>query len=174
MADGSQPMHRMHRFSPGPDTQRQFRDALGQFGTGVTIVTAMTAAGPIGMTANSFSSVSMDPALVLWCPAKSSGRYKHFAEAKHFAIHVMGSDHESLALAFAQSGKAFGGLQVEISEQGVPLLNECLARFECDMHALHDAGDHVIAVGLVTRAAIRTGQALIFCQGDFGKFEKGA
>ncbi len=174
MADGAMPIPRLSLFAPGPDTQRQFRDALGQFGTGVTVVTTMTATGPIGMTANSFSSVSMDPPLVLWCPARSSNRYRYFAESRHYAIHVLGVEQEELALAFARSGHAFDGLEMQISATGVPLLDACTARFECEAHALHDAGDHAIAVGRVTRAAVRTGKALVFCQGDFGTFDKGA
>ncbi|NJN05980.1 MAG: flavin reductase family protein, partial [Rhodobacteraceae bacterium] len=94
----------------------------------------------------------------------------------HFIMydHVLGAEQEDLALAFARSGRAFDGLEMQISADGVPLLDACTARFECKAHALHDAGDHAIAVGLVTRAAVRKGKALVFCQGDFGTFDKGA
>ena len=81
MADGTRTMAQLNSFVAGPDTHRQLRTAFGQFGTGVTVITAQTPDGPIGMTANSFSSVSLDPALVLWCPAKASSRYAHFIAA---------------------------------------------------------------------------------------------
>jgi flavin reductase (DIM6/NTAB) family NADH-FMN oxidoreductase RutF len=174
MADGSMHMTQMRAFAPGPASHRAFRDALGRFATGVTIVTARTPDGLIGMTANSFASVSMDPPLVMWCPAKSSHRYGPFVDARHFAIHVMGADHEAQAMAFARSGQAFDGLDMELNDHGVPLLNACLARFECAMHQVHDAGDHAIVVGRVTGAAVREGSTLVFCQGQFGTFDKGA
>ncbi|MBW4710693.1 flavin reductase family protein [Roseobacter sp. YSTF-M11] len=164
----------MRQFMPGAETQRQFRDALGQFTTGVTVVTAQTAQGPIGMTANSFSSISMDPPLVMWSPAKSSSRYAHFAAAKHFAIHVMASEHEEIAMGFARSAQAFDGLDVQLNAQGVPLLGDCLARFECSTYQIHDAGDHAIVLGRVLSAASREGEALIFCQGRFRAFDKKA
>ncbi len=174
MADGTAHMAQMRSFIPGPETQRQFRDALGQFSTGVTVVTAQTAQGPIGMTANSFSSISMDPPLVMWSPAKSSSRYAYFTQAQHFAIHVMAAEQEDIALGFARSGQAFDGLAVDINAQGVPLLNDCLARFECSTHEIHDAGDHAIVLGRVLSAASREGDALTFCQGRFRAFDKEA
>jgi flavin reductase (DIM6/NTAB) family NADH-FMN oxidoreductase RutF len=154
-------------FAPDAGTQRMFRDCLGRFASGVTIVTARTSAGFIGMTANSFSSVSMEPPLVLWCPAKSSSRYAAFARAAHFAIHVLRADQEDVAWAFAKSGAAFGGLHVQENAQGVPILSDCLARFECATHQMHDAGDHTIMVGRVCHAASGVGEPLIFSQGRF-------
>lgn len=174
MADGTRQMAKLNSFVPGPDTQLQLRAAFGQFGTGVTVVTAQTADGPIGMTANSFSSVSLDPALVLWCPAKSSSRYPHFAAATDFAIHLMGAEHEDIAMGFAKSAHAFDGLDVTHNAHGVPLLGDCLARFECSTHQIHDAGDHAIVVGRVRSAAFREGDALIFCQGRFRRFDNPA
>ncbi|WP_405363213.1 flavin reductase family protein [Roseobacter sp.] len=174
MADGTLQMAQMHGFTPGPDTQRQFRDALGQFSTGVTVVTVQAAQGPVGMTANSFSSISMDPPLVMWSPAKSSSRYAAFLQAEHFAVHVMGAEHEDIVMGFARSGQAFDGLDLELNVHGVPLLNDCLARFECSTHQVHDAGDHSIILGRVLSAASREGEALIFCRGRFRRFDKEA
>jgi flavin reductase (DIM6/NTAB) family NADH-FMN oxidoreductase RutF len=170
MADGTRQGAQLHSFIPDAQNDRLFRTALGQFGTGVTVITAQTAKGPIGMTANSFSSVSMEPPLVLWCPAKSSSRYAHFIEARHFAIHVLGAAHEGIALAFAKSGQAFDTLDAAVNSDGVPIFDNCLARFECDTHAIHNGGDHSIVLGQVTRAAFREGEALVFCQGHFGGF----
>ena len=157
-------------FVPGPGTERDFRNALGRFTTGVTVVTTSTANGPIGITVNSFASVSMNPALVMWCPAKASSRYLHFAKAKHFAIHVMSEDQEDTATGFAKSGQAFDGLDVSTNPHGVPLIGGCLARFQCETTQTHDAGDHLIVVGQVTEATLREGTALVFCMGKYGRF----
>ena len=92
---------------PGPDTQKAFRDALGRFATGVTVVTTDSEIGPLGITANSFASVSLDPPLVLWSPAKSSRRYEAFAEAKDFAIHVIGAEQAEISARFSRDGTAF-------------------------------------------------------------------
>ncbi|ABG31892.1 flavin reductase [Roseobacter denitrificans] len=162
----------MLHFEPTQDNHRMFRDALGRFASGVTIVTANTPQGPVGMTANSFTSVSMEPPLVLWCPAKSSSRYGLFAQATDFAIHVLGADQKALALAFARSGTAFEAIDAALSDRDVPIFDACLARFECETYALHDAGDHSIMVGMVRHAAFRHGAPLIFSQGDFGQFDK--
>ena len=157
-------------FIPGPETARQFRDALGCFATGVTVVTAHSDSGPMGMTANSFTSVSLAPPLVLWSPAKSSRRYTAFTQAQHFAIHIMGEDQHSLAQHFAQNGDRFDSVTWAPSPDGVPILSGCLARFECKQTAVHDAGDHSLILGQVLRATHRTGKGLIFKQGQFGGF----
>lgn len=157
-------------FLPEAENHRAYRNALGSFTTGVTVVTAMSADGPIGMTVNSFASVSLDPPLVLWSPAKSSSKHAAFAGAHHYAIHVLGADQDHLSSAFTRGGAAFDGLKVEINPQGVPVLPGTLARFECVQQALHDAGDHTIIIGKVLRVAHRQGEPLCFSQGRFGRF----
>jgi flavin reductase (DIM6/NTAB) family NADH-FMN oxidoreductase RutF len=174
MPDGTFQMMPQHVFEPSLDNQRQLRDGLGRFASGVTVVTAATADGPIGMTANSFSSVSMDPPLVLWCPAKSSSRYRFFAQARHFAIHVLSADQQDVAMAFARSGKAFDATPWESNAHDVPVFFDCLARFECETFAMHDAGDHSLMVGRVHLSAFRDGEPLIFSQGKFRWFDKQA
>ena len=99
----------MEQFIPGPETGKALRGALSRFGTGVTIVTTMTEDGPVGIAANSFSSVSLDPALVLWSVGRASRRYPYFSKAKHMAIHVLGADQLDLCNAFAASPHAFEG-----------------------------------------------------------------
>ncbi|MDA5555587.1 flavin reductase family protein [Shimia sp. MMG029] len=155
-------------FVPSVETQRPYRNALGNFATGVTVITTKTADGQIGMTANSFASVSLDPALVLWSIAKSSLRYAHFAPATHFAIHVLRADQKDLAQAFAQRGDAFDLVDYAINAEGVAVLNDCLSRFECATHAVHEAGDHDIMVGHVLRAAEGSGSPLLFAQRSYG------
>ncbi|NVO23152.1 flavin reductase family protein [Donghicola mangrovi] len=157
-------------FVPTPDRQREFRNVLGCFGTGVTVVTCMTDRGPMGITANSFSAVSLEPPLVLWCPAHSSHRFKAFASARHYAIQVLAQGQKDLGLAFAKDGFSFDHCAWEQNEWGVPVLTETLARFECEAHALHEAGDHAIAVGRVLRAHANEGTPLLFTQGTYGSF----
>lgn len=152
----------MHEFAPGPDNTRDFRTALARFATGVTVVTTMTGRGPLGITVNSFTSVSLDPPLVLWCAAKRSRRFDAFAAAEHFAIHVLGDDQGDLSHRFARGGHDFDGTGWELRDPGVPILSECIARFECAMHASHDSGDHRIILGRVLRSAWREGAPMLF------------
>lgn len=157
-------------FTPSHDNARDYRNALGQFGTGVTIITVDTPTGPIGMTANSFASVSLEPALVLWSLDKSSGRISAFDAATHYAIHVTSKHQKELALAFAKQAVAFDQCEVQLNEHGVPIIENMLATFECTKETVHDAGDHVIIVGRVDRVTLGAGEPLIFARGQFGGF----
>ena len=160
----------MEHFHPGPEMGRELRGALSRFGTGVTIVTTQTAEGPIGITANSFSSVSLDPPLVLWSASKSSRRYAEFSAAQRMAIHVLAEDQVPLCRAFAASADAFDQAKWVAGDSGLPLIEGCLARFECDRHAEYDGGDHAIIVARVLRASVRSGAPLLFFGGQFGNF----
>lgn len=160
-------------FTPDAAHQREFRDALGQFATGVTVITTRTKSGPLGITANSFAALSLDPALVMWAPGKFSRRFDAFAEAEHFAIHVMAGDQLPLAQHFAANGGDFDLPGVQEDAGGVPLLPECLARFECLRHAVYPGGDHAIVVGRVTRVSTRAGAGLSFFAGRYGAIEAG-
>ncbi len=132
----------------------------------------MGEAGPVGMTANSFASVSLEPPLVLWSPAKSSQRHGVFTGASHFAIHVLGADQDDLSTRFTRGGAGFDGLGWALNEEGVPSIPGTLARFECERHSLHDAGDHTIVLGRVLRVAHREGDPLCFSRGMFGRFAR--
>lgn len=160
----------MTSFAPGPETLRSFRDALGKFATGVTVVTCRTPAGPLGITANSFASLSLDPPLVLWSPARSSRRFDAFAEARHFAIHILSTEQDALCRRFAGDGLDFSGLDWTTGAEGVPLFPSCLARFECTREAVHDGGDHAIIVGRVSSAEMTDGEPLLFAGGRYGGF----
>lgn len=157
-------------FVPGPDTSRNFRSALGRFPTGVTVVTAMTDDGPVGMTVNSFASVSLDPPLVLWSPAKAASRYPLFMAAQHFAIHVLGEEQGDVCDRFIRGGRDFTALDWHTNDEGAPVITGTLARFECRLAAVHDGGDHSIIIGHVLRAAHRDGAPLCVSQGTFGRF----
>ena len=170
MADGGS-LH-VHAFEPGQDTERELRDALGRFATGICVVTTQTADGPLGITANSFASVSLDPPLVLWSPALASKRCDAFVNADHFAIHILGEEQKHYCDTFATGGRDFDQLDWQPSAQNVPLLTTCLARFECDRYAVHDGGDHAIIIGKVTSATVGEGAPLIFAQGAYGRFAK--
>lgn len=132
-------------------SERDFRNALGQFATGVAVVTTADAQGnPVGMTVSSFNSVSLDPALVLWSLARSSGSYPAFAHSSHYAIHVLASHHKDLAFQFAQRGiDRFEGVDWSANAHGVPLLADALATFECRARSQYTEGDHLILVGEV-------------------------
>lgn len=156
----------MQQFDPALDS-RAFRDALGAFATGVTIITTSSQDGPVGITASSFASLSLDPPLVLWSPAKTSNRFAYFRHAQHYAIHVLDGQQQQVCNAFARERHAFDGLDWNEDEQGVPLIDGCLARFDCTQEAVHDGGDHVIIVGRVTQASFRPGLPLLFQAGRF-------
>jgi flavin reductase (DIM6/NTAB) family NADH-FMN oxidoreductase RutF len=132
---------------------RDFRQALGSFATGITIVTARAPDGTLaGVTANSFCSVSLDPPLVLWCLAGSAPSRAVFAHATHFAVHVLAEDQLALSDRFCKpSRNKFAGLEVTEGLGGAPILDGVVALFECRREQRHDAGDHVILVGRVER-----------------------
>jgi len=153
-------------FDPAHDT-RAYRNALGRFATGITIVTAMTDEGPVGITVNSFASVSLDPALVLWSPDKKSSRHDIFVGAKSFAIHVLSAEQQWLCDRFVKSMNDFTDIPFELNEEGTPVVQDCLAVFECEQAAAHDAGDHTIVLGKVLRASHQGGDALVFANGGF-------
>lgn len=150
---------------------RSLRDAFGRFATGVCLITTMSPEGPVGFTANSFASVSLDPPLVLWSPARASRRFEIFATARHYAIHVLGAEDADWITRFTRNGTGFDGLDHELTAEGLPVLSGALARFDCAAHAAHDGGDHAILVGRVLRATFRDGAPLVFSQGRYGRFE---
>lgn len=155
---------------PDAANARVLRDALGRFATGVTVITIPGPDGPMGFTANSFASLSLDPALVLWSLAKASSRYPFFATARNYAIHVLGQDQSDLPGRFSKGGPGFAGLDWQPNAEGVPTLSGTLARFDCVQHASHDGGDHLIIVGQVLRLALEEGAPLVFANGRFGGF----
>jgi flavin reductase (DIM6/NTAB) family NADH-FMN oxidoreductase RutF len=167
MPDGGQTMVET-RFAPDAENARAFRDALGAFATGVTVVTAIGLDGlPVGITANSFASVSLEPPLVLWSPAKASSRHDHFVQAAAFAVHVLAEDQDALAARFVRGGPGFHGLASATNPEGVPLIEGTLARFECATETTHEGGDHTIVIGRVLRVSHRAGAPLCFACGRY-------
>jgi flavin reductase (DIM6/NTAB) family NADH-FMN oxidoreductase RutF len=148
---------------------RALRDAFGRFATGVCLVTTQGPEGPVGFTANSFASVSLDPPLVLWSPARTARRFGIFVAARFYAVHVLAADQSGLVARFARYGDGFKGLDHGVTEEGLPTL-PALARFDCAAHAVHDGGDHAILVGRVLRVTLREGAPLVFSRGRYGGF----
>ncbi|WP_171174415.1 flavin reductase family protein [Ruegeria sp. HKCCD8929] len=157
-------------FIPGPGQTLAFREALGCYGTGVAVVTTMAEGVPVAITVNSFTSVSLDPPLVLWCLGEESNRYDAFSKAGQYAIHVMAEGQQDQTLRFARNGWDFSHADWQADASGTPILSGCLARFDCRLHARHQAGDHLIIVGEVLRAMHRTGKGLMFKRGQYGAF----
>ncbi|WP_166970045.1 flavin reductase [Brevibacterium atlanticum] len=148
---------------------RDFRTALGQFATGVTVITTRTADGrKVGMTANSFTSVSMDPPLVLWCPGKHVPSLADFESSTHFAINVLASDQHALSRQFATPAPdKFAGVEIIEGAAGLPVLAGTVASFQCRTVARHDAGDHVIYIGEVEQYAHDRAEPLVFHSGAY-------
>lgn len=154
-------------FKPHEGNTRILRDAFSKFVSGVTVVTTASEEGPVGITANSFSSLSLDPALVLWSPYTGSRRFPFFENAQYFAIHILSADQEYLCYDFAKSPFGFHNAEVSFNTKNIPLIKNCLARFECRKRAIYPGGDHVIVVGEVENVQMREDNALSFFDGKF-------
>lgn len=145
-----------------------FRRALGHFSTGVTIITAESNGERAGITANSFSSVSLDPPLILWSVKKSSTSWPVFAASSSFAINVLAADQSSLAAQFARSGTdKYKDVDWKPGRSGAPLLSNVTAQFECSRRIEYEGGDHLIVMGQVTHFARYDRRPLVFTQGRF-------
>jgi len=148
-----------------PEMARQFRDVLGRFASGVTVVTASTGGGPTGMTCQSFSSVSLEPPLVMFLPAKTSRAWPVMRTAGHFTVNLLASDQEALSNQFAAKGvDKFAGVAWEPAPStGAPRLEGALAWIDCTIHAVHEAGDHYVVLGRVQELVVGAAtQPLIF------------
>jgi flavin reductase (DIM6/NTAB) family NADH-FMN oxidoreductase RutF len=150
---------------------RSLRDAFGQFATGVTVVTTRCNQGqPIGVTANSFASVSLDPPLVSWCLDKSSTRFSEFTDAKHFTISVLTADQQETSSLFAMrswDSTVFDDVEWFEGPNQVPQIPNVSARFHCETVHLYEGGDHIIIVGAVLEHESEADQPLVFFQGDY-------
>lgn len=151
---------------------RTLRNALGRYATGVTIVTTRAPNGTsLGLTCNSFASVSLDPPLVLWSLRRESPSLPSFVEAGRFTVNVLGADQSDLCARFARDGNdKFAGLETQACALGSPLVPGSLAVFSCTTHATIDGGDHVIFIGRVRQARIGEGEPLVFAAGRLGRF----
>lgn len=158
---------------------REFRNAVGCFATGITVITTLDADGaPVGITANSFSSLSLDPPLVLFCLDIGSSSFEAFHRNRHFAVNVLGEAQEELSSNFAQSNvDKWDGVAYETWETGCPVLDGCLANLECDIDSVIEGGDHVIIVGKVVRMRYdeeASGRPLLYYRGRYGQISASA
>ncbi len=154
----------------GDSDERAFRDALGQFATGVTVLTTRTAEGmPIGVTISSFNAVSLDPPLILWSLSLETAKLAHFRQASHYAVNILAANQASVSECFAAADEnPFDKVQVRDGLGGIPLLENCVACFECTPHAEYPGGDHLIFVGRVARfSSAGPGNPLIFHAGRY-------
>jgi flavin reductase (DIM6/NTAB) family NADH-FMN oxidoreductase RutF len=151
---------------------REFRNALGCFATGVTIITTVTSTGqPVGVTANSFNSVSLDPPLVVFSLDRRAYSLSQFQESRVFAINVLREEQKELSSAFARAGAPkWEGVKFEVWDTGSPILDDTLASFDCRLHATHDGGDHIVFLGNVLRMrAHPEGKPLLYFRGKYMK-----
>ena len=148
---------------------RELRNAMGLFATGITIITTKDATGkPFGLTANAFSSLSLDPPMLLICVDKGVDCYDCFEESKVFAVNFLSLAQEELSTRFATKGiEKFAGLSYSLGELGVALLEGALAHFECTVAHAYEGGDHTIYVGEIQRLVTAPGDPLLFYQGKY-------
>lgn len=152
-----------------PFDPKDFRRALGMFATGVTIVTTQAADGtPIGITANSFNSVSLDPPMVLWSLANNSRSLAAFSDSTHWNVHILSNEQEALSNQFARAGEdKFAGLAMDSQASNAPLLTGCTARFQCKTAFKYEGGDHTIFVGEVVKYDNSTLPPLLYVTGGY-------
>lgn len=165
-------MNAINKLELNPDStidSKAFRQALGNFATGVTIMTAQNSAGErVGVTANSFNSVSLDPALILWSIDKNSSSFKTFSEATHFAVNILSAAQIDLSNKFAKRGEdKFLGVDFHVGAGAAPLLKNCSANFECEKFSIVDGGDHWIILGKVVQLHDHGRSPLLYHQGAY-------
>jgi 3-hydroxy-9,10-secoandrosta-1,3,5(10)-triene-9,17-dione monooxygenase reductase component len=151
--------------------QARFREVLGHFATGVTIVTASEDGEPVGFSCQSFSALSLDPPMVILAPAKSSTSWPRIAEAGAFAVNILAEHQEAICLNFAVSGgDKFDGVAWTAGTTGAPLIKGSLATIECTLGAIYEGGDHELVTGHVVAMEVGSGSPLLFYRSGFGRF----
>lgn len=151
---------------------REFRDTMGQFCTGVVIVAGSSDGNLVGFAAQSFVSLSLTPPLVAVCPGKTSSSWPRIRDTGHFCINVLGKDQQNISDAFAQTGKV-ADMIWRTGDTGAPILDGVIAYVDCSLESEHDGGDHTIAVGRVIDLGVVDPDAgpLLFFRGGYGRFE---
>ncbi len=151
--------------------EARFKEVLGHFATGVTIVTAMEEGQPVGFTCQAFTSLSLSPPMVALAPARSSTSWPRIARAGAFCVNILSDRQEALCRAFAVSGgDKFAGVAWYVGTAGTPVLEGSLAWVECELDAVHPAGDHELVVGRVLDLGVGRGAPLVFYRAGFGGF----
>ncbi len=150
-------------------TPHRLRHVLGHFASGLTVITAATEDGPAGFTCQSFSSLSLDPPLVMFSPARTSSTWPLLRAARSFTVNILAADQQHLSSQFARSGTdKFAGVAHSPSPLGNPVLDRALAWVDCELHQEYDGGDHTIVVGAIRGLGARTDtEPLLFFKGDY-------
>ena len=160
-----------------PTRETEFRTVLGQFATGVTVITVAGGGGRVhGMTANAFASVSLSPALVLVCIDESARTHPLIHKHKCFGVNVLGEEHQDLAEYFARPVEDHEraerlGIAYWFTERGTPMLKDSLAYLDCTVVSSHDEGDHTVFIGAVEELGYRAGRPLLFFRGKYNRLE---
>jgi 3-hydroxy-9,10-secoandrosta-1,3,5(10)-triene-9,17-dione monooxygenase reductase component len=153
----------------------RFRQVLGHFASGLVVITGSTPTGPVGMSCQSFFSVSLDPPLIAVCPSRTSATWPSLQRSGRFCVNILGRDQAELCHRFSLSGTdKFAGHRWAPSEHVfAPILEDCVAWIECDIEAVYDAGDHLLVLGRVIDLDAAGGEPLLFHQGRYGFFQAG-
>jgi flavin reductase (DIM6/NTAB) family NADH-FMN oxidoreductase RutF len=151
--------------------EARFREVLGHFATGITIVTANEEGVPVGFSCQSFAALSLDPPMVLLAPAKSSTSWPRIAQAGAFCVNILGQDQEAVCRAFAVSGgDKFEGVNWTPGVTGAPIITGSLAYVECTLGSIYEGGDHELVTGHVVAVEAGEGAPLLFYRSGFGRF----
>jgi 3-hydroxy-9,10-secoandrosta-1,3,5(10)-triene-9,17-dione monooxygenase reductase component len=165
---------------PDPDEPEEasidaarFRQVLGHFCTGVTVITAINEGEPAGLAVGSFASLSLDPPLVMFCADKGSSTFPKIRAAGHFCVNILAEDQEDICRVFAAKGTdKFAGMGYKKSGSGSPILDGVLAWIDCDIADIVEEGDHFIVVGRVLSLEVmHEGGPLLFFRGGYGRFQ---
>lgn len=152
-----------------PIEKNELRRVMGHFATGVTVITTFSAEGVLhGLTANSLTSVSLNPPLLLVCVEKKAESYGSFESSRVFTVNVLAEDQEDISRRFATSGvNKFEGVAYQRGANGCPIIHGALAYLECKLYDAHDGGDHTIYIGEIEQAETREGRPLVFFRGGY-------
>lgn len=152
-------------------SEQLFKEVMGSYPSGVTVVTTVDANNqPIGLTANSFVSVSIDPLLILWCIDKKSSSYEAFDHSDYFTVNILAADQGDICWAFASRTEPdrFSKCSWELSENNVPIIKDAFANLECKKHSVVDAGDHYILIGQVVNIQKTEKEAMLYYKRNLG------
>jgi flavin reductase (DIM6/NTAB) family NADH-FMN oxidoreductase RutF len=156
-------------------TQAEFRKAMGSFATGVTVITVDCEGEVHGMTANAFTSVSLDPLLVLVCVDHRARTHAHLTARKRFGVNVLAENQRAVSQYYAdpspthQHAEQEAGARFDRTQHGTPVLHDALAYLECRLHSAQDAGDHTIFIAEVEDVVVREGDPLLYFRGEYRK-----
>jgi 3-hydroxy-9,10-secoandrosta-1,3,5(10)-triene-9,17-dione monooxygenase reductase component len=155
---------------PAPAVSARFRQVLGHFCSGVTVITTMDADGPAGFACQAFTALSLDPPLVLFCPSRTSATWQRIARSGHFCANVLTASQRELARIFGSTGTdKFAGVAWSPSVSGAPILDGVLTWVGCTVLDAHEAGDHYVVIGSVAELGpCQPGEPLLFYRGRYG------